>query len=418
MRRSLTALALVALAVAPGAQAKGRGTETTWHGKQIKMYDAQAAGRYGSGVVVAVLDGYVDGTHPDFEGRVLQGADCTSGTCVPGQTKDDCTHGTHVAGTVASSSFGVAPRATVLPVRVLTHTSGDDCTGRPSDVAAGIKWAVAHGADVLNLSLGPDVPGLGSSSAIPTAVSDAAAAGVVVVFSAGNADLPAAQSYGDDALVVAATGPDGRLTDYTQYGAGVSVAAPGGQTTADKQCSQASCITSLYPGGQYATAADTSMAAPHVSGLAALLLGQRPSRGRADVLHRIRSTAHPLEGAGDGLVDAKLALGVSTSAPKPSATRTPTATRPPTTSHTVRPPTRVTPSAAPSSASPTAAAPSPSSSPSPTASSAGPAELPPGALGYRRADDPEIPIPVLVVAVGLVVVTGSGVLTLSLRGRS
>lgn len=416
--RSLTALALLALAAAPGAQAAGRSAQSTWHGSQIRMYDAEGAGHYGAGVVVAVIDGYVDRTHPDFEGRVLVGADCTSGTCVPGQKADQCTHGTHVAGTVASSSFGVAPRATVLPVRVLTFAGGEDCTGKPADVAAGIRWAVAHGADVLNLSLGPDVPGLGSSSAIPTAVSEAAAAGVVVVFSAGNSDLPVAQAYGDDALVVAATGPDGKLTDYTQYGTGVSVAAPGGQPDKNKQCSQATCVTSLYPGGQYAVAAGTSMAAPHVSGLAALLLGQKPSRGRADVVRRIRDTARPLAGAGDGLVDARAALAVRATSPAPRpTTASPTSTRRPPTSQTVRPPVRVAPSPAASSAGPTSSA-APSAVPgSAEPSASADPEAPPLAVDYG-SEDREVPIPVAVVAVGLVTAVGSGVVSLSLRGRS
>ena len=206
LRPLLLAALLVGL---PQAQAAGRPESQTWNGKQVNLYAAESAGRYGSGVLVAVIDGWVDRSHPDFEGRVLKGADCTSGTCTPGQTADSCTHGTHVAGTVASSSYGVATKATELPVRVLTVDSNGDCTGTPSAVAAGIRYAVAQGAKVLNLSLGPDVPGLGSNSAIPTAVQEAADAGAVVVFSAGNADLPVAQAYGGNALVVAATGPNG-----------------------------------------------------------------------------------------------------------------------------------------------------------------------------------------------------------------
>jgi subtilisin family serine protease len=191
-RLALPLVLLAGLALAPTAAAAGRSQDITWHGSQIKMYDAQSAGRSGKGVVVAVIDGWVDTTHPDFEGRALRGADCTSGTCVAGQKSDGCTHGTHVAGTVGASSFGVAPKATILPVRVLVDDGKDGCTGDPADVAAGIRWAVAHGAKVLNLSLGPDIPGLASSSTIPIAVSEAASAGVVVVFSAAtmSASLP------------------------------------------------------------------------------------------------------------------------------------------------------------------------------------------------------------------------------------
>ncbi|MGB8650848.1 MAG: S8 family serine peptidase, partial [Mycobacteriales bacterium] len=322
-RLAVLAATLVGLAATPSAWAAGRSQDITWDGNQIHLYAAQSAGREGADVTVAVLDGWVDRSHPDFEGRALPGADCTSGTCVPGQQRDACTHGTHVAGTVASSSFGVATRATVLPVRVLTDDGKGGCTGTPADVAAGIHWAVAHGARVLNLSLGPDVPGIASSGAIPTAVHDAAVAGAVVVFSAGNADLPLAQAYGSDALVVAATAPSGRLADYSQYGAGVSVAAPGGQPDASGHCTQATCITSLYPDGQYAVAAGTSMAAPHVSGLAALLIAQQPSRTRQQVMDRITGTAQPLAGAGSGLIDVRAALGVVVPTPRPVATPAP-----------------------------------------------------------------------------------------------
>jgi len=416
LRRALLAILLVGLGPAPSAVAAGRTQETTWHGNQIRMYDAQSAGRSGARVVVAVLDGWVDRSHPDFEGRALQGADCTSGTCVAGQGRDACTHGTHVAGTVASSSFGVAPKALVLPVRVLTDDGSGGCTGSPADVAAGIRWAVAHGAQVLNLSLGPDVPGLSSSSAIPTAVAEAARAGLVVVFSAGNADLPVAQAYGDDALIVAATGPSGRLASYSQHGEGVSVAAPGGQPTSSG-CNPASCVTSLYPGGKYAVAAGTSMAAPHVSGLAALLFGQQPSRSRQNVMSRIKGTARALSGAGSGLVDARAALGVAATTPRPTATRSPAPAppvvviRPP-----AKPPTRapvkpkVTKLAAPRvMPKPLATSPAPvpsASVPSPAVPSDS-ADLPSRAFSLTPPPE-EVPVPLVILAAVLVALGAVG----------
>src|SRR3954453_5470739 len=236
IRRLLGVTALLAMiAAVPGSA--GEPTQRTWHGNQVHLYGAQAAGRYGAGVTVAVLDGWIDRSHPDFEGRVLAGADCRSGTCRTGLTRENCgnEHGTHAAGTVGASNLGVPPAATILPVQVLSSDSKGECTGTPTAVAAGIRYAVAHGAKVLNLSLGPDNSG-STNAAIPTAVHDAAAAGAVVVFSAGNADLPVSQSYGGDALIVAATGPTGQLATYSQYGAGVSVAAPGGQPDGKDNC--------------------------------------------------------------------------------------------------------------------------------------------------------------------------------------
>ncbi len=304
------------LPVLPAA-AEPTAVQTSWHAEQARVPDARAAGRDGAGVVVAVLDSWVDAAHQDFGGRVLPGADCLGGSCAAGPAAPDaCEHGTHVAGTVAASSFGVATRATVLPVRVLAYDEASgECTGRPADVTAGIRWAVHNGANVVNLSLGPDVPGLSASSSIPAAVQEAARAGVVVVFSAGNTNLPVADSYGGAAVIVAATGPDGALASYSQRGNGVDLAAPGGDPRTPDVCRQDDCVTSVFPADRYSVAAGTSMAAPHVSGIAALLLGQDPQRSRAQVLDRLLSTARPLSGAGRGLVDASAALGVPAAPP-------------------------------------------------------------------------------------------------------
>ena len=229
-------LALLTSSVVPALAATP--AQPTWHAEQAGVPDARSAGRGGEGIVVAVLDSWVDGAHPDLSGRVLPGADCLRGTCIPGPAgADRCDHGTHVSGTVAATSFGVAPRATVLPVRVLAYDpASGECVGQPDDVAAGIRWAITHGARILNLSLGPDVPGLSRSTAIPAAVDEAAQAGVVVVFSAGNASLPVTDSYDGNALIVAATGPSGALASYSQRGAGVDLAAPGGDPVTPDVC--------------------------------------------------------------------------------------------------------------------------------------------------------------------------------------
>ncbi len=327
-------LAGALLAVAPLGAATAQAPpavelQETWHAAQAHLdADGQAAGRGGQGVLVAVLDTWVDREHPDFGGRVAEGADCVGGPCRPGQATDECDHGTHVAGTVASSSFGVAPDAQVLPVRVLQHDPATgDCTGRPEDVASGIRWALEQGADVLNLSLGADVPGL-TSGPLPAAVAEAVAQGAVVVFSAGNGDVPVADAYGGQALVVAATGPDGALASYSQRGRGVDLAAPGGDAAVADQCTREDCITSLFPGGRYAVAAGTSMAAPAVSGVAALLLAQDPSRTREQVAALLQSTARPLADAGAGTLDAAAALGLVPPVERPAPTPPPATTPP------------------------------------------------------------------------------------------
>lgn len=412
MRLRLAGLVAVLAGLVGGpALAAGTPVQQTWHADQANVPNAREAGRAGADVVVAVLDSWVDGAHPDFEGRVLPGADCLQAICRPGPaSRDQCNHGTHVAGTVASSSFGVATRARILPVRVLAYDpSSGECVGQADDVTAGIRWAVGNGAHILNLSLGPDVPGLSASSSITTAVQEAASAGVVVVFSAGNASIPVADSYGGSALIVAATGPSGELALYSQRGAGVDLAAPGGDPRTTDVCTQEDCVTSLFPDGRYAVAAGTSMAAPHVSGVAALLLGQDPTRTREQVLDRLLSTARPLVNAGHGLIDAQAALGATTS---PSArTQTSTAPAPVVISPSTAPPRRP---AAPTSAAPapvatTAALPSPSpSSPPPVAAPAprtpSPAQL---AAPPIESSDP-VPVWTAVLAGALIASSGLG----------
>jgi subtilisin family serine protease len=403
-------LVLGVVAVTVPAYAAGTAPQRTWNFDQVHVPSAREAGRSGAGVTVAVLDSWVDASHRDFEGRVLAGADCVGGTCQPGPASpDQCDHGTHVAGTVASSSFGVAPKARILPVRVLTYDAkSGNCVGQPDDVAAGIRWAAAHGARIMNLSLGPDVPGLSSSTAIPTAVSEAASEGIVVIFSAGNSSAPVANSYGQDAMVVAATSRAGGLASYSQRGTGVDVAAPGGDPKVKDKCTQSDCITSLYPGNRYAVAAGTSMAAPHVSGIAALLLGQDPARTRDQVISRLEDTARPLAQAGHGVVDAAAALGVPATTPRASSKPTPvpvvraspSAVAKPAPSPTAAPrKTAAAPSLGAVAPSPTLPAPIVAGGPLPSSEPA----------AAKRSERKDIPLPLTLLAAGLVVAAAASV---------
>jgi len=306
---------------------------STWNFQQADVPAAQPMGDYGRGVLVAVVDSWVDVAQPQFGGRVVDEADCLSGTCRDrAYAPDSCVHGTHVAGTIASADYGVAPAADILAVQALSGAAGRpdpsaNCTGSPDAVAAGIRFAVAKGARVVNLSLGDAVPGLFQSSAISDAVAAAAARGVVVVFAAGNQGVPMTDSYGNDALIVAATGPSGQLAAYSNFDTpvtgAVNVAAPGGDVGTAPKCTTANCILSTFPDRQIGLMQGTSMAAPHVSGVAALLLAQNPSRGRANVVAEIENTARPLGGAGSGLIDAAKALSVEAAAHPPSGTPPP-----------------------------------------------------------------------------------------------
>jgi subtilisin family serine protease len=301
--------AIVVLGIVSGLPAAAAATQpSTWNFREARIPAAQALGNDGAGVVVAVVDTWVDASHPDFGGRVLPGADCVSGACRPGPAAPDgCYHGTHVAGLVSSRSYGVAPAARILPVRVLSGHRPGHCSGSLAAVSAAIRWATARGADVINLSIGTAIPAISQSRKVAAAVHAAARAGVVVVFAAGNTGAPLADSYDGDAIIVAATGPNGSLASYSQRGAGVTLAAPGGDAGSG-QCSSATCVVSTFPHGRYAALEGTSMAAPHVSGLAALLVAAQPSRSRAKTVQLMTQTARPLPGAGYGLIDAAAAL--------------------------------------------------------------------------------------------------------------
>lgn len=315
MRALIPVLAALCVAgLLPVAGYADSGQERTWNFAQATIPGAQAAGNQGEGVTVAVIDTWVDFEHPDLRGRIAGHAVCVdsgSGCRDNSYAKDRCDHGTHVAGTVVSKSYGVAPRAQVLAVQALAYDGvRNECTGSTNDVARAIRFAVGKGAKVVNLSLGSLVPGLFSSEAVENAVAEAARAGVVVVFAAGNSTFPISDDYGSNALLVAATGPDGSIASYSTRGGSVSLAAPGGDARGSGRtsCSQDTCILSTVPGDSYALLQGTSMAAPHVAGVAALLLSQLPKRGREDVLTSLQSTARPLAGARDGSIDATAAL--------------------------------------------------------------------------------------------------------------
>jgi len=329
------------LGVVLGAASPVTAAETAgprpWPLVQANIGDAQVRGHDGQNITVAVVDGFVDGTHPDFRNadggsRVLTGADCRSGSCTATSAPaDQCGHGTHVAGTVAGATYGVAPRALILSVTVLAQDSSGTCSGSPDAVAAGIIWAANHGAQIINVSLGDSRgPALLQGPGVTAAIRAAATAGALVVVAAGNnGSTSGTPDYDGNALVVAATGPTGQLAAYSNRGSRVELAAPGGDS-GDNPCTPSTCITSTWLDHGYALLAGTSMAAPIVSGAAALLLGANPRLSRFGVATALEATANSLPGAGSGLIDIDAAvrnvLGLS---PAPStATPSPTTVEP------------------------------------------------------------------------------------------
>jgi hypothetical protein len=216
-----------------------------------RLDDRYAYVSSGKGVRIYVIDTGVDAGHPDLAGRVAQGWSAVD----DGRGTSDCNgHGTHVAGTAAGTEYGVAKSAVIVPVRVL------DCSGAgfASSLIAGINWVVANhpgGAGIINLSVGGP-----ANSAVDRAVEDAAARGLLVVAAAGNDGGDAcavSPARAASALTSGATTSTDVRASYSNTGGCVDLFAPGSR------------ITSAWPGGSAATLSGTSMAAPHVAGIAA-----------------------------------------------------------------------------------------------------------------------------------------------------
>ena len=286
---------------------------TQWGLHAVRAYEAWQVSK-GKGVVVAVLDTGVDGTHPDLEGRVLAGYSSMEELDIEeGMNSDVDSHGTHVAGIIAGSDdkkgiTGVAPEAVILPVQVLGFSGGSDLT-----VAKGIDWAVANGAKVLNLSLGGGRNPFDKGGSLSCeAVGRAYDAGVVVVVAAGNSAASGnprnepASCRG--ALSVAAVDEVFNRAFFSSFDESVGISAPGRRV-----------VSSIPVGADlpYASWNGTSMAAPFVSGVAALIIAKNPGIAASEVVQILKDSSNDLgvtgsdPETGSGLVDAAAAVGLS-----------------------------------------------------------------------------------------------------------
>ena len=311
----------------------------------------------GAGVTVAVLDTGIT-AHGDLTPNVVAGYDFVSsatnardgngrdadasdegdwdtGEC-GGAASNSSWHGTHVAGTIAAATgnasgvAGVAFGAKVQPVRVLAK-----CGGTSSDIADAITWAsggTVSGvpanptpAKVINMSLG----GSGSCGATyQNAINAAVGRGTTVVVSAGNNNADAANyqpASCSNAVVVAASDREGNKAAYSNFGSRVDLIAPGGETAtrANGVLSTLNTGTTVPASPTLAYYQGTSMSAPHVAGLAALLLGERAATP-AQVETALKAGTRPLpgtctNGCGAGLADAtKTIAGLTAPAPEPA----------------------------------------------------------------------------------------------------
>ncbi|WP_231188596.1 S8 family peptidase [Haladaptatus sp. DYF46] len=233
-----------------------------WNPNGIERIGALAAhklGETGQDAHVAVIDTGIDTTHEDLQANVGDGTAFVKSTVDGGEAwADDNGHGTHVSGTIAALDndigvVGVSPSATLHPVKVLDEQG----TGTAAAIAAGIEFATCQGYDVANLSVGEPEPTQTELEAVRYAYED----GPLLVAATGNdgqpkVDYPAAH---DEVIGVSAIARDDSLAPFSNTGPEVNLAAPG------------TLVLSTIPGNQYGVMEGTSMATPHVSGVAALL---------------------------------------------------------------------------------------------------------------------------------------------------
>jgi len=315
-----------------------------WHMPMINMPAAWDQTTGSPSVVVAVID---CGVAYETYGAFTQAPDLAGTTFVAGydyvnndsHPNDDCAHGTHVAGTIAQTTnnslgvAGVAFNCAIMPIKVL-DASGN---GTYTAIVNGITYAADHGAEVINMSLG----GASGSTALQNAVIYAYNAGVTIVCAAGNAGTSAPQypaAY-TQCISVSAVRYDQTYTWYTSYGSTIDICAPGGDVAIDQNGDgyPDGVLQQTHDGTNYGTFGyyfydGTSMACPHVAGLAALLISKNggtmtPTAVRA----AIQNTATDLGAAGwdqyygYGLINANAALlTISNNPPVAAFSGTPT----------------------------------------------------------------------------------------------
>lgn len=246
-------------------------TGATWGIDRIDQHNLPLSGTYtytrtGAGVTAYIIDTGINTTHSEFGGRASVGYDAIG----DGRNGIDCNgHGTHVSGTVGGATYGVAKGVTLKAVRVL------DCSGSGtnSGVIAGVDWVTSHhsGPSVANMSLGG-----GASTALDNAVSNSIASGITYGIAAGNSNRNACNyspARTATAITVGATTSTDARASYSNYGSCLDIFAPG------------SSITSSWIGSNTATntISGTSMATPHVVGVAAQYLQANPTASAATV---------------------------------------------------------------------------------------------------------------------------------------
>ncbi|MGD6858027.1 S8 family peptidase [Bacillus infantis] len=273
-----------------------------WNLPAIDIEKAWDISKGDEDIIIAVVDTGVDMDHPDLRKRLMKGYNVMQNSS---DFDDDNGHGTHVAGIIASETnngegiAGITWNNRIMPVKAM----GSKGYGYTFDIAKGIIWAADHGADVINLSLGNYQP----SAFLEEAIRYAYDKGAVLISAAGNdnSEQPSFPAAFPEVLSVSAVSYTGEKAEFSNYGYYIDVTAPGVY------------IPSTYFKNQYAALSGTSMASPHVAGLAGLILSVNPDLSNREVMNIIKGTARDIgeEGRdayfGNGLIDINAALAAA-----------------------------------------------------------------------------------------------------------
>lgn len=284
--------------------------EYQWHLPIIGLEQAWDITRGDPSVVVAVLDQGYQFDHEDWTGiPTVHPRDCISNDNNPSEPNLEDSHGMHTAGTIFARTnnttgvAGIAPLCTLMPVRVLDNTG----SGSSEAIANGFAWAAQNGADVVNASLGfpneENLPPQDPGQPLSGAVQQCADAGVIMAVSSGNdnADYVSYPAAYPPCIAVGATAYNNARAPYSNKGTELDVTAPGGNTDEDLNGDTyidgvLSTLRTAQSGDYYGFWQGTSMAAPHVAGLAALILSNGCPANQ--VRNAIQSTCVDLGSAG------------------------------------------------------------------------------------------------------------------------
>lgn len=324
----LAAIALLAVSGGANALPNDPLLSKQWALSKIKATDAWSI-TSGTGVTIAIIDTGIDLTHEDLAANVVTGGNMIAcgkraKTCnTNGQ--DDQGHGSHVAGIAAAVAnngkgvVGVAPGAKLMPVKVLDK----DGSGTADDLAEGIRFAVDKGAKVLNLSLGwlsgqgTVIKILGSLTPVYSAIDYAWSKGAVLVVAAGNDSVPlcAEPAAHPKVVCVGSTDNNDLIATYSNSG-DIDVTAPGGFGSLFCEDFSRDILSTIWAGSSmdcqgpasnnpshifltgYETLAGTSMATPHVAGVAALIFAKNPGFTNQQVIDKLKASCDDLGSPG------------------------------------------------------------------------------------------------------------------------